>query len=121
MLHTWCVVRLLIILRRLWCGFAQLELCAHLLDLRCLLLELLRELRDRCLQLLNFVIQHGLALRRRRCGTRVVRVHTISAKLAGSIHSNLTNGDAVPDLGVRGDTVDKAGSGTRKDAADAYD
>jgi len=72
---------------------------------------------DRCLQLLNFVI-HGLAL---GCGTRVVRVHTIDAKLAESIHSNLTNGDAVPDLGVRGDTVDKAGSGTRKDAADAYD
>src|SRR5205809_2217259 len=55
-----------------------------------------------------------------RCGTRVVRVHTIDAKLAKSIHSNLTNGDAVPDLGVRGDTADKAGIGSRKGAADAY-
>src|SRR5436190_47046 len=57
--------------------------------------------------------------RRRRCGTRVVRIHTIDAKLAESIHSNLTNGDAVPDLGVRGDTTDKA-LGVRKQAADAY-
>src|SRR6266567_7810506 len=54
-----------------------------------------------------------------RCATRVVRVHTIVAKLAESIHSNLTNGDAVPDLGVRGDTTDKALE-VRKQAADAY-
>src|SRR5947208_15252082 len=54
-----------------------------------------------------------------RCATRVVRVHTIDAKLAESIHSNLTNGNAVPDLGVRGDTTDKA-LGVRKQAADAY-
>ena len=132
------------IIDHLRCGFARFKLGTHFLDLGGLLSELGCEslylfllLRDRCLQLLNFVIQHGLALeargrllrfatrhrcvRRRRCGTRVVRVHTIDAKLAESIHSNLTNGDAVSDLGVRGDTVDKAGSGTRKDAADAYD
>ena len=45
------------------------EPCAHFLDLRCLLVELGCEslylfllLRDRCFQLLNFVIEHGLAL-----------------------------------------------------------
>jgi hypothetical protein len=43
------------------------KLRAHLLDLRGMLAELCREslylfllLRDRCLQLLNFVIEHGL-------------------------------------------------------------
>jgi hypothetical protein len=60
-----------------FCGeFARFNLCAHFLDLRCLLLKLAREnlylllllhelfllLRDRCLQLLNFVIEHGLVL-----------------------------------------------------------
>ena len=60
--------------------FARFELGAHFLDLRGLLLELGCEslcllvepgceslylfllLRDRCLQLLNFVIEHGLVL-----------------------------------------------------------
>ena len=104
-------------------SFAHLQLRAHLLDLRCLLSELGYEslylfqlLRDRCFQLLKFVIQHGLALGGRagcaftltqRCGTRVTRVNTIDAKVAECIHSNLTNGDAVPDLGVRGDTTDE--------------
>ena len=53
------------LLRRL----TYLDLCAHLLDLRGLLSELGCEslylfllLRDRCLQLLNFVIEHGLVL-----------------------------------------------------------
>src|SRR5207247_3119108 len=119
----------------LWRWLVHLKLSAHLLDLSGLLFELSRELRsllfdlpsqlrDSGFQCLHFAIQHG-AMRHRcastlRCATRVVRVHTIDAKLAESIHSNLTNGDAVPDLGVRGDTVDKAGSATRKDAADAY-
>src|SRR6266513_1232418 len=121
---------------RLRCGLAHFKLCAHLLQSSSKRFNLLLLARDRCLQLLNFVIEHGLALgargrllrsatrhtcvRRRRCSTRIVRVHTIDAKLAESIHSNLTNADAVPDLSIRGDTVDKAGSGTRKDAADAY-
>ena len=46
-----------------------MNLRAHLLDLRGLLFELACEslylfllLRDRCLQLLNFVIEHGLVL-----------------------------------------------------------
>ncbi len=61
-------------------GFAHFKLGAHLLDLRGLLFQLGRELRslffelrsesrylflllrDRCLQLLNFVIEHGLVL-----------------------------------------------------------
>jgi hypothetical protein len=50
------------------CGLVQFKLCAHFLDLRGLLLKLCREslylfvlLRDRCLQLLNFEIEHGLA------------------------------------------------------------
>jgi hypothetical protein len=47
--------------------FACFKLSAHFLDLRSLLLKLCREslylfvlLRDRCLQLLNFEIEHGL-------------------------------------------------------------
>ena len=61
----------------LWRRFADFKLRAHFLDLRDLLVELSRELRgllfelgcenrylflllrDRCLQLLNFVIEHG--------------------------------------------------------------
>jgi hypothetical protein len=49
------------------CCLVQFQLGAHLLDLRGLLFELGREnlylfplLRDRCLQLLNFEIEHGL-------------------------------------------------------------
>src|SRR5437867_2324158 len=101
--------------------FAHSKPCADLLDLRGLLFELGCEsvylfllLRDRCLQLLDFVIEHGL-----RARGRLRWVHTIDAKLAESIHSNLTNGEAVPDLGERGDTTDKA-LGVRKHAADAY-
>ena len=40
---------LLIVVDPLRCRFACFKLGAHLLDLRCLLLELLRELRDGCL------------------------------------------------------------------------
>jgi hypothetical protein len=50
-----------------WSGLACFKLCAHFLNLRGLLFELGREslylfllLRDRGLQLLNFVIEHGL-------------------------------------------------------------
>ena len=53
----------------LWRRFAHFNPGAHFLDLCGLLLELDREslylfllLRDRCLQLLNFVIEHGLVL-----------------------------------------------------------
>jgi hypothetical protein len=52
--HGYC---LLIILRRLRCRSARFKLCAHLLDLRCLLFELLAELRDGCLQLLYCLLQ----------------------------------------------------------------
>jgi hypothetical protein len=38
-------------------SFARFKLCVHFLDLRCLLLELLGELRDGCLQLLNCLLQ----------------------------------------------------------------
>src|SRR5437773_1994954 len=39
---------------------------------------------------------------------RVVRVKTIDAKMAVDPYSNLTNGDAVPDLAVVADTTDEA-------------
>ena len=52
--------------------FAHFNPGAHFLDLRGLLFELGREglylfllLRDRCFQLLNFAIEHGLVLRAR--------------------------------------------------------
>src|SRR5438094_5986046 len=71
---------LLVVCDRLGRWFAQLNVRADFLDLGGLLFELGCEslylfllLRDRCLQLLNFVIQHGLALGARarlRCATR---------------------------------------------------
>jgi hypothetical protein len=39
------LVILLIVQDRLQCGFAQFKLCAHLLDLRCLLVETRSKLR----------------------------------------------------------------------------
>jgi len=58
---------LLIVVDHFRRGLAHLNLGAHLLDLCGLLSELRREslylfmlLRDRCLQLLNFAIEHGL-------------------------------------------------------------
>jgi hypothetical protein len=54
------VVCLLIVQNHLRCGFAEFKLSAHFLDLRTLLLELLGKLRDGCLQLLNFALQHAL-------------------------------------------------------------
>src|SRR5439155_10458993 len=122
---------------------AHLQLRAHFLDLGGLLAELGCEslylflllcalfllLRDRCFQLVNFVI-HGLELgarkrlrrcaTRHRCGaittrcascatTRVARVSTIDTKPAVcKSHSNFTNGDSVRDLDLRHDTTDKA-------------
>src|SRR6266516_2293429 len=57
------------------CCLVQFHLGAHLLDLRGLLFELGREnlylfplLRDRCLQLLNFEIEHGLLRALRNVG-----------------------------------------------------
>lgn len=65
-------VALLIVENRLRRGLAHFDLCAHFLDLCSLLSELSCEslylfllLCDRCLQLLNFVIEHGLALEAR--------------------------------------------------------
>ena len=66
-----CFLAQLLLIRgdHLRCGLAHFKLGAHLLDLRGLLSELGCEslylfllLRDRCLQLLNFVIEHGLVL-----------------------------------------------------------
>src|SRR5206468_3833979 len=52
---------------------------------------------------------HRCALTRTlRCSTRVARVNTIDAKVAECVRSNLTNGEAVRDLGNIGDTTDVA-------------
>src|SRR6266566_5169621 len=98
-------------------GANHLKLSAHFVNLLGLLSELGCEslylfllLRDRCLQLLNFVIhrlelgargrlrsarlrcarcarthRYALTPRTLRCGTRVVRVNTIDAKVAEKI------------------------------------
>src|SRR5207253_5882993 len=117
---------------------AHLNLGAHFLDLRSLLSELGCELRslffelrgeslylflllrDRCLQLLNFVIQLGLALGERgvvgargrlrcatfhRCATRRYATTLVRAKIPAKVavckvQSNLTNGGAVNRLEV---------------------
>ena len=57
------------IVDHLWRRFARFKLSAHFLDLRSLLFELGREnlylfllLRGRCLQVLNFAVQHGFAV-----------------------------------------------------------
>ena len=75
-----CWAALLIVQDRLRCGLAQFKLGTHFLDFGSLLSELGCEslylfllLRDRCLQPLNSVIEHGLVLgadARLRCATR---------------------------------------------------
>ena len=135
---------LLTIQRRLRCDFAQFKLCAHLLNLLgllfelgceslCLLSELGYEslylfllLRDCFLQLLNFIIAHGLvlelgALARLRCATTrrcatlhrytttLVRARIIPKVVVCKVQSNLNNGGAVNRLEVREDTTDEAG------------
>src|SRR5947207_7064944 len=108
-------------------GAHALDLCGLLSELSCeslYLFLLLRDrcllLRDGCLQLLNFVVEHGLVLglgaharlrsasMRRRCGTRSAHGH-VNAKLIGiKIKSNCNN--VAPNwLGVVEDTTDEAG------------
>src|SRR6476646_10814229 len=135
-------------------GFARFKLGAHFLDLPGLLFELRRELHsllfepgceslylflllhskhcllhNRCLQLLNFVIE-GLALLGtrgnlrfatvQRCATRRHATHAtrslarakIKAKVVVcKVQSNLNNGGAVNRLEVVEDTTDVAGCG----------
>src|SRR6266516_6753440 len=110
----------------------HLKLGAHFLDLGALLSELDCEsrylfllLRDRCLQLVNFVIQHGLVLgvgargRLRcatfhRCATRryarcaLVRANVPAKFVVIKVYSNFNNA-AANRLVVKEDTTDEAG------------
>ena len=113
----------------LWRRFAHFKLGAHFLDLRGLLFELGCEsrylfllLRNCCLQLLNFVIQHGLALgplgrlrcattlRRatlHRCATILARAEIPAKVIVRKVQSNLNNG-AANRLEVIVDATDEA-------------
>src|SRR5438034_7580620 len=109
-------------------GANHLKLSAHFVNLLGLLSELGCEslylfllLRDRCLQLLNFVIEHGLVrglgaharlrcgtMRRSRCATTPGE-GTVKAKLVGiKVQSNYNNVVANR-LGIVPDTTDEAG------------
>ena len=116
-------------------GANHLKLSAHFLNLLGLLSELGCEslylflllrvrcllLCDRCLQLLNFVIEQGLVrglgaharlrcatIRHIRCPTTLVRAKIIPKVVVCKVQSNLNNGGAVNRLQVVEDTTDVA-------------
>ena len=103
-----------------WCRSARFQLRADLLDLRCLLFELGREnlylfplLRDRCLQLLNFEIEHGLlgALRNVGLGRGLGRKSTRVGSIDGE--------RAQPSIGI--DEHGSEGSGVNRRTEDVVD
>src|SRR5882757_4505514 len=128
-------------------GADHLKLGAHVLDLGGLLSDLgceslylfllLRDhcllLRDRCFQLVNFVVEHGLVvglraharlrcatIRHIRCPTTLVRAKIIPKVVVCKVQSNLNNGGAVNRLQVVEDTTDVALLGIApRDVADA--
>jgi hypothetical protein len=100
--------------------FAQFHLIAHLLDFRGLLFELGREnlylfplLRDRCLQLLNFEIEHGLlgALRNVGLGGGLGRKSTRVGSIDGE--------RAQPSIGIdKHDSCRRGGNRRTEDVVD---
>ena len=102
-------------------GAHALDLCGLLSELGCESLYLFLLLRDRCLQLLNFIIEHGLVpglgararlrcatMRHKRYPTTLVRAKIIPEVVVCKVQSNLNNGGAVNRLEVIEDTTDVA-------------